>query len=82
MRIFMFQSRAKPDLRAFAGEPKGSGLPEKYGPWDAIGVVRPDSAPPHGFARTAIEAAIARDSFQLWVMKPLAKAEAAVAKAS
>jgi hypothetical protein len=79
MRIFMFKSRAKPDLRAFAGEPGGLKLPEKYGPWDPIGVVRPDASPPHGFSRRAIEAAIERDSFQLWVMQPLAKTAAKVA---
>jgi hypothetical protein len=77
MRIFMFKSRVKPDLRAFAGEAAGAGLPEKYGPWDPIGVVRPDASPPHGFSRRTIEAAIARDSFQLWVMQPLPKKTAA-----
>jgi hypothetical protein len=77
MRIFMFKSRAKADLRAFSGEPAGLKLPEKYGPWDPIGVVRPDASPPHGFSRKTIEAAIARDSFQLWVMQPLAKPAAA-----
>jgi hypothetical protein len=81
MRIFMFKSRAKADLRAFSGEPAGLKLPEKYGPWDPIGVVRPDASPPHGFSRKTIEAAIARDSFQLWVTQPLAKAAAAKAAA-
>ena len=73
MRIFIFKSRTKPDLRAFAGEPAGLRLPEKYGPWDPIGVVRHDVSPPHGFSRRTIEDAIERDSFQLWVMEPLAK---------
>jgi hypothetical protein len=79
MRIFMFKSRVKPDLRAFAGEPTGLKLPAKYGPWDAIGVVRPDVSPPHGFSRRTIEAAIDRDNFQLWVTQPLAKSAAAKA---
>jgi hypothetical protein len=82
MRIFMFKSRAKADLRAFSGEPAGLNLPEKYGPWDPIGVVRPDASPPHGFSRKTIEAAIARDSFQLWVMQPLAKPAPAKARAA
>jgi hypothetical protein len=82
MRIFMFKSRLKPNLRAFSGESAGFGLPEKYGPWDPIGVVRPDVSPPHGFSRKAIEAAIERDSFQLWVMQPLEKAGAAAPKAT
>ncbi|MFL4967316.1 MAG: hypothetical protein ACJ8EU_01195 [Xanthobacteraceae bacterium] len=81
MRIFMFKSRAKPNLRAFSGEPAGLQLPQKYGPWDPIGVVRPDVSPPHGFSRKTIEAAIERDSFQLWVTQPLEKAAAAKAPA-
>jgi hypothetical protein len=81
MRIFMFKSRAKPNLRAFSGESTGLGLPEKYGPWDAIGVVRPDVSPPFGFSRRTIEAAIQRDGFQLWVMEPLEKAKPAAKKA-
>ncbi|HEX8663793.1 MAG TPA: hypothetical protein VF744_07160 [Beijerinckiaceae bacterium] len=77
MRIFMFKSRAKPTLRAFAGESTGARLPQKYGPWDATGVIRPDKAPPHNFARADIEAAINGEGFQLWVTKPMVKAEAA-----
>jgi hypothetical protein len=77
MRIFMFKSRAKPTLRAFAGESTGARLPAKYGPWDATGVIRPDKAPPHNFPRPDIEAAINGEGFQLWVTKPMAKADAA-----
>ena len=76
MRIFMFKSRPKPSLRAFAGESTGARLPAKYGPWDATGVIRPDKDPPHKFARAHIEAAINGEGFQLWVTKPMAKAEA------
>ncbi|MFL5147444.1 MAG: hypothetical protein ACJ8DN_04800 [Microvirga sp.] len=76
MRIFMFKSRPKPSLRAFAGESTGARLPAKYGPWDATGVIRPDKDPPHKFARAEIEAAINGEGFQLWVTKPMVKAEA------
>src|SRR3954447_11624658 len=86
MRIFMFKSRPKPSLRAFAGESTGARLPAKYGPWDATGVIRPDKdpppvtgpnkPPPHKFARADIEAAINGEGFQLWVTKPMVKAEA------
>jgi hypothetical protein len=69
MRIFMFTSRAKPDLRAFAGESTGGKLPEKYAPWDATGVVRPEKAPPHGFARATIEQSINNQGYQLWRMR-------------
>jgi hypothetical protein len=77
MRIFMFTSRAKPDLRAFAGDSTGSKLPEKYAPWDATGVIRPDKAPPHRFSRDEIERAIGSQGFQLWRMKPPETATAA-----
>src|SRR5215210_8870989 len=79
MRIFMFKSRPKPSLRAFAGESTGARLPAKYGPWDATGVIRPDKDPPHKFARADIEAAINGEGFQLWVTKPMVKAEAEAA---
>jgi len=77
-RLFMFASRTNPDLRGFAGEPTGGRLPEKYGPWDPTGVVRPERAPPHGFSRTTIEQAIKSTGFQLWRLKktPPAKPEA------
>jgi hypothetical protein len=82
MRIFMFKSRGKPNLRAFAGDATGAGLPSKYAPWDSTGVVRPDVSPPYGFSRKIIEAAILRDGFQLWVMEPLARAQDAAKPAS
>lgn len=66
MRIFMFASRVKPELRAFVGESTGQRLPQKYAPWDATGVVRPEKAPPHGFSRATIEAAIDSQGYQLW----------------
>ena len=66
MRLFMFASRTNPDLRGFAGESTGGRLPEKYAPWDATGVVRPEKAPPHGFSRVTIEEAINNQGYQLW----------------
>jgi len=66
MRLYMFASRTKPDLRAFAGEADGRRLPEKYAPWDATGVIRPEKAPPHGFSRATIETAIDAQGYQLW----------------
>jgi hypothetical protein len=66
MRLFMFTSRPRSELRAFAGESKGAQLPAKYAPWDATGVVRPEKEPPHGFSRQVIEAAIEAQGYQLW----------------
>lgn len=69
MRIFMFKSEGAGDLRAFAGDSAGSKLPQKFGPWHAIGVIRPDKDPPHNFSRAAIEKAIDGPGFQLWRIK-------------
>lgn len=70
MRIFIFRSDAVRELRAFAGDLEGSRLPPKHGPWRPIGVVRPESDPPHNLSRGTIEAAIANEGFQLWRMRP------------
>jgi len=74
MRIYMFKSETRPELRAFAGDSAGSKLPPRHGPWTAVGVVAPGKAPPHNFSREAIEKAIEAEGFQLW---RLAKADAA-----
>ena len=41
MRIFIFKSEAKPDLRAFGGDLAGSQLPKQFRPWHAIGAIAP-----------------------------------------
>jgi len=69
MRIFIFKSETSPDLRAFSDDPGGNKLPAQFRPWHAIGVIRPESAPPHNLNREVIEASIASDGFQLWRMK-------------
>ena len=74
MRIFIFKSAAKGELRAFAGEAGGQKLPSNLGPWHAIGVIREDKAPPFNVSRDAIEKAIAGEGFQLFKMKPKAAA--------
>ena len=66
MRIYIFKSETKKDLRAFAGDLAGSRLPANHGPWTATGAIGPDSAPPHKFSRDAIEEAIDAEGFQLW----------------
>jgi hypothetical protein len=70
MRFFIFQSDAGAGLRAFAGDPAGRDLPEQFGPWREIGVVRPDSSPPFNLSRATIEKAISSHGFQLWRIKP------------
>ena len=46
MRIYIFKSETRKDLRAFAGDLAGSRLPRNHGPWTATGAIGPDSAPP------------------------------------
>jgi hypothetical protein len=64
--IYIFKSETRKELRAFAGDPAGSKLPQNHGPWTVTGVVGPDKAPPHNFSRDAIEEAIDVEGFQLW----------------
>ena len=66
MRIYIFKSETRKDLRAFAGDLTGSRLPQNHGPWTATGAIGPDSAPPYNFSRDAIEEAIDVEGLQLW----------------
>jgi len=66
MRIYIFKSETRKDLRAFAGDLVGSRLPQHHGPWTVTGAIGPDNAPPHNFSRDAIEEAIDAEGFQLW----------------
>ena len=66
MRIYIFKSETRKELRAFAGDPMGSKLPHNHGPWTVTGVVGPHKAPPHNFSRNVIEEAIDVEGFQLW----------------
>jgi len=76
MRIYIFKSETRKDLRAFAGDPAGSKLPQNHGPWTAIGVVRPEADPPHKFSRVSIERAIDGGGFQLWRLRVKAESPA------
>ena len=68
MRIFIFRWEKSPDLRAFSDDQDGK-LPAQFKPWHAVGVIRPESVPPHNLSRDVIEASIAKTGFQLWRMK-------------
>jgi hypothetical protein len=68
MRIFIFKSEVRPDLRAFSGDLAGGQLPKQFGPWHAIGAVAPDRDPPHELSRDVIETAVKTQGFQLWRM--------------
>jgi hypothetical protein len=69
MQIYMFMSEGSSNLRAFAGDPDGSKLPDNHGPWRAVGSLRSDQHPPHQFSRAKIEQAIKFVGFQLWRTK-------------
>jgi hypothetical protein len=73
MRLYIFKSDAKSELRAFAADLTGSKLPDQFRPWHAIGIVGPGKDPPHRLSRQDIEHAIEMHGFQLWRMKTSAK---------
>jgi hypothetical protein len=75
MRLYIFKSDSKRELRAFAGDVSGRGLPDQLGPWTAVGVVGPDKDPPHNLSRDEIERAIRECGFQLWRVKSKTTAE-------
>ena len=74
MRIYIFKSQSRKDLRAFAGDIEGTKLPQNHGPWTVTGVIAADKAPPHKFSRDAIEDALGADGFQLWRLAKKAEA--------
>ena len=69
MNIYIFKSDASRDLRAFSADQGGQSLPKQFRPWHAVGVVKPDAAPPNNLSRDVIEKSIASAGFQLWKMK-------------
>jgi hypothetical protein len=40
MRLFIFRSKANPDLRAFGGDPAGLQLPSRFKPRPAVAAAR------------------------------------------
>ena len=76
MRIYIFKSETRKELRAFAADLAGSKLPQNHGPWTATGAVGPEKAPPYNFSRDAIEQAIDAKGFQLWRLAKKAEAQA------
>jgi hypothetical protein len=67
--LYMFRSTKAPDLRCFSPSSQGGGLPEKFAPWTALGVLRRDQEPPHGLSRKAIETGVKSNGYQLWRSK-------------
>ncbi|HEY4141445.1 MAG TPA: hypothetical protein VGM57_08535 [Pseudolabrys sp.] len=69
MNIYIFKSQAKPELRAFSDDRGGQKLPAQFRPWHAVGVIKPDAAPPNNLSRDVIEKSIAGTGYQLYKMK-------------
>ena len=69
MRIFVFESKSRHGLHAFAGDIVGSRLPDRVGPWRLIAGSPPGGSLPHGIPRRMIERAIDAEGFQLWRLK-------------
>ncbi len=67
--LFMFRSTTSETLWGFDADSGGEHLPEKFGPWTGIGVMRADQAPPRGSSRPSIESGIAANGDQLWRKK-------------
>ena len=66
MRIFIFKSETRHDLRAFGGDLAGTELPSQFKPWRAVGAVAPGKDPPYKLSREIIETAIKDRGFQLF----------------
>jgi hypothetical protein len=69
MKLYIFKSDTKRELRAFVRDVAGDSLPIQFRPWHAIGVVGTDKAPPHNLSRADIEKGISERGFQLWRVK-------------
>ena len=73
MRIYIFTSKAKKNLRAFTDDMSGGKLPPQFGPWHANGAIATGRELPYRFPRQRVEKSIADSGFQLWRLKPKSK---------
>jgi hypothetical protein len=69
MRIYIFTSKAKKNLRAFTDDMSGGKLPRQFAPWHANGAIATGRELPHRFPRDQVEKSIADSGFQLWRLK-------------
>ena len=73
MRIFIFKSETRTDLRAFGGDLAGLRLPDKFKPWRAVGAIAPNRDFPYKISRADVEMAIREQGFQLFRLKEKTK---------
>jgi hypothetical protein len=69
MRIYVFTSKSKKNLRAFTDDMSGGKLPQQFAPWRANGMIATKEEFPYRFARDQIEKSITDSGFQLWRLK-------------
>ena len=69
MKLFIFQSGAKGELRAFTGDSDGHLLPPQFAPWGITGIVAAAQALPRGLPRGVVEQEIRSRGFQLWRLR-------------
>ena len=73
MRIFIFKSEARTDLRAFGGDLAGLQLPDQFKPWRVVGAIAPHQEFPYKISRADVEMAIREQGFQLFRLKEKTK---------
>lgn len=79
MHLFIFRSEHAPELSCYCSDARGAGLPERFAPWAAVGVLRQDQDPPNNLSRAAIEAGVTANGYQLMRAKPRAVRKASKA---
>jgi hypothetical protein len=73
MRIYIFRSETRKELRAFAGDPAAASSRRSMVPGPLLGLSH-QREPPYKFSRDVIQEAIDAEGFQLWRLGKKAKA--------
>lgn len=63
---YLFQAANSPDLRGFAEEPAGAGLPADLGPWTLARQIRPNEEWTLAVSRAVVAAGLIENGFYLW----------------
>lgn len=63
--LFLFSSKKLEGLFCYSRFSDAEGLPKKYSPWSALGVLRTDQKPPYGLSRADIESGVRSNGYQL-----------------
>ncbi|MBL8789192.1 MAG: hypothetical protein JNM45_01755 [Rhizobiales bacterium] len=63
--LFLYSSKKQSGLLCYSRHADAEGLPQKYSPWLALGVLRTDQKPPYGLSREDIESGVRSNGYQL-----------------